>query len=138
TIGEISVLTGRVEFTSGPDRQAVADRAILDFKSDTALLIGAVTVSQGPNSLRGRHLFVDRANGTMRLSAPAEGAAPGGRVAARFQQPERRPSREKAAPDGEAGGWRFRTDPGAPIEIESDVLEVDDKVKTATFRGDVR
>src|SRR5690606_17630247 len=58
TIGEISVLTGRVEFTSGPDRQAVADRAILDFKSDTALLIGAVTVSQGPNSLQGRHLFV--------------------------------------------------------------------------------
>src|SRR5690606_32058058 len=43
---ETSVLTGGVGFSSGPDRQAAAERAELDFKSDTVLLTGEVTVSQ--------------------------------------------------------------------------------------------
>lgn len=136
-VAETTALTGGVVFTSGPDREASADRADLDFKAETALLTGAVTVSQGPNMLSGRRLFVDRKNGTMQLSSPAEGSSPAGRITSRFRQPQGTPSREKAAPDGDAGGWRFQTDPNAPIDIEADTLDVDDKSKTATFRGNV-
>lgn len=135
--GETSVLTGAVTFTSGADRQAVADRADLDFKSETVVLSGAVTVSQGKNLLQGRRLFVDRKNGTMQLSAPAEPGQLAGRIASRFHQPEAKPTRKQVAPDSEGVGLRFRTDPNAPIEIDADVLDVDDKAKTATFRGDV-
>ncbi|MCL4767323.1 MAG: LPS export ABC transporter periplasmic protein LptC [Hyphomicrobiaceae bacterium] len=137
TAGETSVLTGAVTFTSGPDRQAIADRADLDLKAETALLTGAVTVSQGRNVLKGRRLSVDRRNGTMQLSAPATPGLAAGRIASRFHQPEAKPARSQAAPDGDAGGWRFHTDPNAPIDITSDVLDVDDKARTATFHGDV-
>jgi lipopolysaccharide transport protein LptA/LPS export ABC transporter protein LptC len=137
TAAETSILAGAVEFTSGADRRAVADRAVLDFKSDTALLTGVVTISQGPNILMGRHLFVDHRNGTMRLSAPTGAGAPQGRISAYFKQPEGRSAPAKSTPNGQAGSWQFRTDPNAPIEIEADVLEVDDKANTATFRGDV-
>ncbi len=73
----------------------------------------------------------------MRLSAPTGADAPQGRISAYFKQPEGRSAPAKSAPNGQAGGWQFRTDPNAPIEIEADVLEVDDKANTATFRGDV-
>lgn len=135
---ETSVLTGGVTLSSGPDRQAIADRAELDFKADTALLTGDVAVSQGTNVLTGRRLLVERAKATMRLSAPAQSESGPGRITARFQQPNAGPSPQRAAPDGDANGWRFRTDPNAPLEIEADVLEVDDNSRTATFRGDVR
>lgn len=137
TLADISILTGAVEFTSGSDRKAIADRVELNFKSDTALLTGAVTVSQGPNILRGRHLFVDRRNGTMRLSSPTEADQAPGRISASFKRPEGRPAPVNSGGNGQAVGWQFRTDPNAPIEIEADVLDVDDKAKTATFRGDV-
>lgn len=137
TVAETSILTGGVTFSSGPDQRAVADRAELDFKAETVLLTGAVAVSQGPNRLEGRRLFLDQKNGTMQLNAPALAGVPAGRIAARFQQPNPRTRRAETAPDGDAGGWRFRTDPNAPIEIEADVLDVDDKARTATFRGDV-
>ncbi len=135
--GETAVLTGAVTFTSGPDRRAVADRADLDMKAETALLTGAVIVSQGKNSLKGRRLFVDRKNGTMQLSSPAEGGQPAGRIESRFQQPDAKPAKQDAASDADGAGLRFRTDPNAPIEIDADILDVDDKARTATFRGDV-
>ncbi len=138
TAAETSILTGGVTFNSGSDQRAVADRADLDFKAETVLLTGsAVAVSQGPNTLDGRRLFVDRKNGTMQLSSPAVEGTPAGRIEARFQQPNPKPTRTQASADGEPGGLRFRTDPNAPIEIDADVLDVDDKVRTATFRGDV-
>lgn len=137
TIAETSSLTGGVTFTSGTDRQAVAQRADLDFRAETALLTGDVTVSQGPNVLTGRRLFVDRKNGTMQLSSPPEPGSPPGRITSRFQQPQAKPTRTTASPDGDAGGWRFQTDPNAPIDIEADTLDVDDNSRTATFRGDV-
>ena len=135
--GETAVLTGAVTFTSGPDRQAVADRADLALKSETALLTGEVTVAQGKNLLTGRRLFVDRKNGTMQLSTPAEAGQPSGRIASRFHQPDAKPAKREAASEGEGVGLKFHTDPTAPIEIDADVLDVDDKARTATFRGNV-
>lgn len=73
----------------------------------------------------------------MQLSSPAAPGLAAGRIASRFHQPEARPTRSQAAPDGDAGGWRFHTNPNAPIDISADVLDVDDKARTATFRGDV-
>jgi len=137
-VTETAALTGGVVFRSGADRQAIADRADLDFKAETTVLSGDVVVSQGENTLKGRRLFVDQKNAIMQLSAPATNIGAAGRIAAEFRQSRPAPSRSQAAPDGESNGWRFRTDPNAPIEIEADVLDVDDKVKTATFRGDVR
>ena len=138
-VNELSVLTGAVLFTSGADRQAVGERANLDFKSDTALLTGpAVSVTQGKNVLRGRRLFVDRKNGTMQLSSPAEMGQPQGRIAARFHQPETRARKPAAEPKEEGVGLRFQTDPNAPIDIDADVLDVDDTARTATFHGDVQ
>ena len=138
TVAETSILTGGVTFDSGSDRRAVADRADLDFKAETVLLTGSVAVSQGPNTLEGRRLYLDRKNGTMQLSSPALEGAPAGRIKARFQQSNPKPASVAASPNnGEVGGLRFRTDPNAPIEIDADTLDVDDKAKTATFRGDV-
>src|SRR5690606_35920418 len=107
-------------------------------KSDTALLTGEVAVSQGNNLLTGRRLFVDRKNGTMQLSTPPEAGQPAGRIASRFHQSAAKPAKRDAVPDSEGGvGLRFRTDPNAPIEIDADLLDVDDKTRTATFRGNV-
>src|SRR5690606_3135880 len=138
TVAETSILTGGVTFDSGSDRRAVADRADLDFKAETVLLTGSVAVSQGPNTLEGRRLYLDRKNGTMQLSSPALEGAPAGRIKARFQQSNPKPASAAASPNnGEVGGLRFRTDPEATREIDADTLVVDDKAKTATFRGDV-
>ena len=41
-----------------------------------------------------------------------------------------------AAQEGALGG--FRNDPGKPIEVEADALEVQDASQTATFTGNVR
>lgn len=136
-LADTSVLSGGVVITSGQDRQAVGDRAELDHKSDTALLTGAVLVTQGKNWLKGRRLLVDRKSGTMQLSAPAEAGAAAGRINARFYQTETKPQKPEAA-EAEGLGWRFRTDPNAPIDIDADVLDVDDTARTATFRGAVR
>ncbi len=137
-VNETAALTGGVGFTSGADRNAVGDRADLDFKANTALLTGPeVIVTQGKNNLRGRRLHVDRQNGTMQLSAPADQWLPQGRISARFHQPETRSRKAEPKSGEESVGLRFQTDPNAPIDIEADLLDVDDKAHTATFRGDV-
>ncbi|HZA01835.1 MAG TPA: LPS export ABC transporter periplasmic protein LptC, partial [Hyphomicrobiaceae bacterium] len=140
---DVATLTGRVVMTSGADQQAMSDRAALDGKADTALLTGNVVVTQGKNLLKGRRLFLDRKTATAQLSAPAEGEIEAGRIMARFYQAKaegrgRSPAKGSVAASGGLGGWTFRTDPNAPIDVQADALEVNDTTRTAVFRGDVQ
>ena len=142
TKADAAVLTGNVVISSGPDQQAKSDRADLNNKAETALLTGNVVVDQGRNRLQGRKLAVDRKVGNMTLSSPAETGMAADRISARFYQNEAtptpgKPAVPKPAPQVDGGGWSFRTDPGAPIDITSAVLNVVDKNHTATFSGAV-
>jgi hypothetical protein len=144
TKADAAVLTGNVVISSGADQQAKSDRADLNNKAETALLTGNVIVDQGRNRLQGRRLTADRKVGNMTLSSPAEPGLAADRISARFYQNEAtstpgKPVAQKpaAAPQADAGGWSFRTDPGAPIDITSEVLNVVDKKHTATFTGAV-
>jgi hypothetical protein len=143
TKADAAVLTGNVVISSGVDQQAKSDRADLNNKAETALLTGNVIVDQGRNRLQGRRLTADRKVGNMTLSSPAEPGLPADRIAARFYQNEATPgqapvaAKAAAAPQADGGGWTFRTDPGAPIDITSEVLNVVDKKHTATFTGAV-
>jgi lipopolysaccharide export system protein LptA len=126
------VLAGNVVMTSGADRRAVADRADLDSRADTALLTGAVVVTSGKNELKGRRLWVDRKAQRMQLTAP------GGRIAARFVQgADKSKDAKKAAPAAASGFATFKTDPNAPVDIDADSLDSNDAAKVATFRGNV-
>jgi lipopolysaccharide transport protein LptA len=142
TAADTSALKGSVVVTSGADRQANGDEALVNNKTDTVLLTGAVVVQQGKNVLWGRRLFVDQRAGQSQLSAPADASTAAGRIAARFVQTEQKQS-AKGAPQkssGEAEGGAlatFRTDPNAPVDIQADVLNVNDRERTATFHGDV-
>jgi hypothetical protein len=142
TRNDKAVLTGNVNISQGPYQHAKSDRADLDNKAETALLTGNVIVDQGRNRLQGRRLAADRKAGNMTLSSPAEAGLAADRISARFYQNEAtsgKPGVKKAAPapQADAGGWSFRTDPGAPIDITSEVLNVVDKNHTATFTGAV-
>jgi hypothetical protein len=144
TKNDAAVLTGNVVISSGADQQAKSDRADLNNKTETALLTGNVIVDQGRNRLQGRRLTADRKVGNMTLSSPAEAGLPADRISARFYQNEATPTPGKpaapkpaAAPQTQGGGWSFRTDPGAPIDITSAMLNVVDKNHTATFSGAV-
>jgi LPS export ABC transporter protein LptC/lipopolysaccharide transport protein LptA len=141
---ETAVLLGHVVMNSGVDRRATSDRVDLDSKSDTALMTGNVVVNQDKNILRGARLYVDRRGGITKLWSPADGGQPAGRIAARFFQSATPATQTKTAVKkvaepvaNQAGGFVFRTDSTAPIDIDADVLDVADKVKTATFRGAV-
>ncbi len=141
---ETAVLLGHVIMNSGVDRRATSDRLDLDSKADTALLTGNVVVNQDKNMLRGSRLFVDRRGAMTKLWSPAEGSHPAGRITARFTQSPTAGSPTKAAVKkvaepiaNQAGGFVFRTDSSAPIDIDAETLDVLDKVKTATFRGAV-
>lgn len=139
---ERAVLKGNVVIDSGPERRATADRADLDSRANTALLTGSVVVKQGRNTLSGRRLFIDRKAATTQLSAPGENGQPQGRITARFYQAEAENRTKTSAakalltPAAQGAGLTFRTDPSAPIDVEADVLDVSDTVKTAIFRGD--
>ncbi len=139
---EAAILTGNVVISSGTDQQAKSDRADLNNKAETVLLTGNVVVDQGRNRLQGRRLAADRKAGNMTLSAPAEPGVSAGRISARFYQNEAASGKTAAkktadAPQAAGGGWSFRTDPGAPIDITSELLNVVDKNHTATFSGTV-
>ncbi len=141
---ETAVLLGHVIMHSGLDRRATSDRVDLDSKADTALLTGNVVINQDKNILSGGRLFVDRRGAITKLWSPAEGAQPAGRIAARFIQSTPPSSPVKTAAKklvepvaSQAGGFVFRTDSNAPIDIDAEVLDVADKTKTATFRGAV-
>ncbi|MFM9939120.1 MAG: LptA/OstA family protein [Hyphomicrobiaceae bacterium] len=133
------LLTGSVVMRSGAERGATADRAELDQKSDTALLVGNVIVTQAKNVMRGRRMLVDRKAGKMRLESPAEAGLPAGRINTLFYQAEAKPgviAQPKSAP-ANPFATTFKTDPSAPIEIEADTLDVADTSKTALFKVNV-
>jgi LPS export ABC transporter protein LptC len=139
---EAAVLTGNVVISSGTDQQAKSDRADLNNKAETVLLTGNVIVDQGRNRLQGRRLAADRKAGNMTLSAPAEPGVSAGRISARFYQAEATPGKPAAKKTIDAaptpgGGMSFRTDPSAPIDLTSELLNVVDKNHTATFSGAV-
>ena len=131
-----------VEVTAGNDRRLTSDLADFDAKGDTALFVGNVNIKQEKNVLTGGRLFVDRKSGKNRLDWPADGTQEAGRVNATFYQSETKTGaqpRVKAAPDPaqQAMFGSFKSDPNAPIEIESDVLDLHDASKKAIFTGNV-
>ena len=139
--------TGTV-ITIGADRRVASDEAEFDVKADTALFLGNVLVNQQKNVLQGRRLFIDRKAAASRLDAPAEGGQPVGRIAATFYQGDGKggPATKKkasAAPGGGGGmqdgiAGSFKMDPNAPMDVESDSLDVLDTEKKAIFRGNVK
>ena len=146
-INETGVLTGNVVMTSGTDRRATSDRVDLDQRADTALLTGNVVVVQGKNRLEGRRLFVDRKAGRTQLTSPPGMGSGPGRVTAHLYRGEvspkalakpAKPAAKDAAGVQTLGVASFKTDPNAPVDVESDQLDVDDTAKVAVFRGDVR
>jgi lipopolysaccharide transport protein LptA/LPS export ABC transporter protein LptC len=140
---EQAVLTGNVVMSSGADRLATSDRADLDQSADTALLTGSVHVVQQRNELTGRRLFIDRANGRARLTAPPGMGEGPGRVTARLYQgtkaktPGKKASASKKQNAGPSPVGAFRTDPTAPVDIDADQLDIDERSQVAVFRGDV-
>lgn len=139
-VNDTAQIAGRVVMTSGADRKATSDKADLDQKADTILLTGNVFVQQGKNEMKGRRLWVDRKAGKAQLTTP------GGRIATRLYQGDGKqaPAAKKAAQPAESapaspmGFGTFKTDPNAPVDIEAATLDVDDGVKKAIYRGDVR
>ncbi len=142
-----AILKGPVAISSGPDRSATADQAEMDNENETILLTGNVVVTQQRNVLKGRRLAVDRKQGTINLSAPADGRLAKGQISALLYQGEAPAAAAKKgpapavpktgwAPSGALGG--MRGDPNQPIEIDADTLDVDDRKKTAVFRGRVK
>ncbi|MGE4184529.1 MAG: LptA/OstA family protein, partial [Hyphomicrobiaceae bacterium] len=140
------VLTGNVVMTQAPERRVTAQTVVLEQKDDKALLTGAVEVTQGRNILRGERLAIDRKVGTARLTSPAEEDRPVGRISTLlYQNQTGKPAtaKVKARPDeGEAEtmgplGANFKSDPNAPIEVESLTLDVNDRKHIAIYTGDV-
>lgn len=135
---ETGILSGNVILTSGADRRATGDRVDLDQKNQRAVLSGReVVVTQGKNEMRGQRLFLDQQASRTQLTSPQSG-----RIAATFVQ-----DKKKSATPGEAEAndnkpalpfaAQFKTDPNAPIKLQANQLDVDDKAKTAIFSGDV-
>lgn len=141
-------LRGNVVLTSGADRRVTAAAADFDSLADTALITGAVEVTQGLNILQGQRLALDRKAGKTRLDSPADGARAAGRIAATFHQSEQKQGEAakasaKSEPPvetssaGLALGTSFKTDPKAPINIEAEALDIFDQSKMAVFKGNV-
>ncbi len=145
---QLSRLVARtgVTLTAGTDRRIVADVVDFDVKADTALFVGSVELTQARNVFRGGRLAVDRKAGKSRLDTPGAtaNAAPG-RIAATLVQAGEVPkpgaaARAKAQPlpsDAATPLGGLRGDPGAPTDIEADLLEVNETTKQAIFRGRV-
>jgi LPS export ABC transporter protein LptC/lipopolysaccharide transport protein LptA len=141
---EVAVLTGDVVMTSGTDRRVTGDVATIDQKSDTVLLTGSVVAVQGRNNLKGERLYVERGTGRTQLTSPAgPGKSEAGRITARFYRTDSqiaqavKKQKDAATEAASAVTGVFKTDPTAPIDVEADRLDVDDKAKVAVFRGDV-
>jgi LPS export ABC transporter protein LptC/lipopolysaccharide transport protein LptA len=143
-VDEVAVLTGDVVMTSGTERRVMGNVATIDQRADTVLLTGNVLAIQGRNELNGGRLFVERATGRTQLTTPpATGAKLPGRITTRFYRSENDPlqSAKQAMEsfDGTAATAAvFQTDPSAPIDVEADRLDVDDRSKVAVFKGSVR
>ncbi len=135
-------LAGPVNMTSGTDRRASSATAEIDHKADQITLEGSVVLYQGRNVLKGERLAVDRANGRARLDSPAEGARGAGRISVLLYRGEAGATRTKSpsvasdTPDSRFAG-AFRSDPNAPIDIESATLDFEDARRYALFSGGV-
>ena len=136
---------------SGNERRATSAVAEFDRLADTAVLTGGVVVNQGQNLLKGQRLAVDRKAARSRLDSPAAGGQPAGRISATFYRAE------QASPDAGAAakvsapsdplaalakgapmlGATFKTDPKAPVDVESDTLDILDQSRMAVFKGGV-
>jgi lipopolysaccharide transport protein LptA len=132
-----------VDITAGSDRRIKSDLADFDAKADTALFVGSVQVTQEKNWLNGERLFVDRKASKSHLESPAEGGRPAGRIMATFYQADTKtgaqaqPKANSSDQAQESMFGSFKSDPNAPIEIESDSLDVLDASKKAVFTGNV-
>ena len=99
-------------------------------------------VTQDKNVLVGGRMFVDRKAAKSHLDTPPEAGQPAGRIAALLYQAEAKAGAQTqpkqtapADPSQVFGG--FKSDPSAPIEVESDTLDVLDASKKAVFSGNV-
>jgi lipopolysaccharide transport protein LptA len=132
---------GGVVVVAGAERRVTSGIADFDAKAETALFVGNVVVNQGKNVLRGRRLAIDRKQNKSRLESPAEAGQAKGRVAATFYQSETKAAARQRNPADvakETAFGAFRNDPTAPMEVEADTLDVDDRERTAIFRGLVK
>jgi lipopolysaccharide transport protein LptA len=109
--------------------------------TDTILLTGDVVAVQGRNEMKGGRLYVDRATGRTELTSPQGlGAEKPGRIATRFYRGEVAGQTAKdgqATPGAPLAPGVFKTDPSAPIDVEADRLDVDDRTRLAVFKGNV-
>jgi len=134
-----------VELSVGTDRRITSDLADFDVTADTALFAGNVTAKQDKDVLRGGRLFVERKAGRSLLETPAEGNQPPGRIAGTFHQgdagaqaPKPKPKAAAADAAQELLFGSFKTDPGAPMEIEANTVEMHEAGKKAVFSGNVK
>ncbi len=140
-VAQRAVLDGDVVMTQAPDKRATADKAEIDQALKTVVLTGDVEVAQAQNVLKGRRLVFNQQTSKMQLTSPAMTGTTG-RISARFQQSKStgtaadKPQKERE--QGIAFGASFKTEPGAPVQIEATRLDVDDAIKQAVFTGDVR
>lgn len=132
---EVAVLAGDVVMTSGADRRISGEVATINQRDNTILMTGSVLATQGRNRFKAERLFVDRATGRTQLSSPV----PDGRIETRFYRDETGKTKQAAKQVVQAAtaAGVFKTDPNAPIDVDADRLDVDDRVKTAVYKGDV-
>ena len=135
-----AVLEGDVVMSEAPDKRATGDRAEIDQAAGTVLLTGtSVVLIQGTNELRGRRLFFNQTDGKMQLTGSGNGG--NSRIKAKFSEAGGKAAPAAKEPEPAKGmslGGNFKTDPNAPVEVDADRLDVDDRAKQAVFTGDVR
>ena len=139
------LLDGNVTMTQLPERHVKAESVLVDQKADTALLTGDVVVTQGRNVLKGGRLAIDRRGGTAKLASPAAAGRSAGRISTLFYQNQTAKrggaSAKPAERDEETTigplGANFKSDPDAPIEVEAQLLDVNDRKHTAVYTGAV-
>jgi lipopolysaccharide transport protein LptA/LPS export ABC transporter protein LptC len=135
------ILNGNVVMTSVNERRVTTHTVEIDQKADTALLTGNVVVTQGRNVMRSRRLFTDRKAGRTRLDSPAQDGLPAARISTLFYQNEQKAHAIKAPKADESANslfsTTFKTDPGAPIDVSADTLDIFDQKKNAVYHGDV-
>jgi lipopolysaccharide transport protein LptA/LPS export ABC transporter protein LptC len=146
-VNQIAVVAGDVEMISGEGRGATADRVTVNQKADTILLTGSVVATQGRNELKGERLYVERATGKTQLSSPGAAGEEPGRIYTRFYRGEANEAQSAkeqvkkladAAASAATGAMGvFKTDPTAPIDVEANRLDVDDRSKQAVFKTNV-
>ena len=135
-----AVLEGDVVMSEAPDKRATGDRAEIDQAAGTVLLTGtSVVLIQGTNELHGRRLFFNQTDSKMQLTGSGNGG--NSRIKAKFSEGSGKATTAAKEPETAKGmsfGGNFKTDPNAPVEVDADRLDVDDRAKQAVFTGDVR